>query len=144
MNTIFTTLIGIVAGLLKSWVSNAMENSIRKHEMDMQRQGVILSDRRRAAKLQGVSFTRRFIAISFVCSLVVAPTIYAFTYPDASITIPVSSKDYGLLSMLLPWAEPIENIKYIQVPVMAFVISLYDMFALIVGFYFGSGGSKIR
>jgi len=144
VNTILTTLIGIGAGILKHWISNAMENSLRKHEMWMESKGMDIKDRRRAAKLQGVSFTRRFIAISFVCSLVIAPTIYAFTYPNASITIPVPSKDYGLLAMLLPWTEPIQNIRYTQVPVMAFVISLYDMFALIIGFYFGSGGSKIR
>jgi len=144
MSTIVTTLIGIVAGLLKSWVGAAMENNIRKHEMLMEAKGFEFKERVRAGNLKGVSFTRRFIAISFTFSLVLAPTLYAFLIPDAMITIPVITKEYSFWSMLLPWGSPVENIQYKQVPAMAFIVSLYDMYALIIGFYFGSGGSKIR
>ena len=144
MSTIVTTLIGIVAGLLKSWVGAAMENNIRKHEMLMEAKGFEFKERVRAGNLKGVSFTRRFIAISFTFSLVLAPTLYAFLIPDAMLTIPVIIKEYSFWSMLLPWGSPVENIQYKQVPAMAFIVSLYDMYALIIGFYFGSGGSKVR
>lgn len=146
MNPILHAIIGLAVGAIKWMIATAMENNARKHHMYLQLTKIKIKDVRHARKFQNkeANWARRFIVVNFTLALVAAPVIYAFMVPDAMITIPILNHERSFWSMLLFWVDPIEVVKYHSVPAMVIVLQLLDLYALILGYYFGSGGSRGR
>jgi len=143
MNTLFTTVIGLVAGIIKRLILTSMEHSKDKHRMTMEIAGLKIQDTSNARQMKGtqVNWARRFIVVSLCMAVAIAPVMYAFIHPDGTVSIPVPSHEGSFISMFIPWIDPIESYKYETVPVMAIAMPLYDSFMLLISFYFGSGGS---
>ena len=145
MNTILSALIGGAAGLAKFLFTSYMENRRMELEIIQARVRMTTADRERAANVKdkGVSYTRRVLALLLCCTLC-APVWYGFFWPDATITVPQTFLERGFWEIILPWKEATEVTKYVTVPAPILAMPIYDLAAMAVGFYFGSGGSRTR
>lgn len=101
--------------------------------------------RKRASTItdKGVSFTRRLLAIIFAAALT-APIFYGLFYPESTISVPQTFIDRGFWDWILPWKNGTEVTKYVEVKSPILAMPVYDICAMIIGFYFGSGGSRAR
>lgn len=136
--------IGILAGTIKSiWQTHVQAKLIK--ELALLNAAGLVTDRH-DARVNGkqFQFTRRIIVISFMLVLL-TPIILIFKDPAIIFNVPVPDNSgstsflFGLFSK-----GSHEGIKYVQVQGFAYVVSTMDMMWLIVGFYFGSGGSRVR
>lgn len=145
MTSILSLAIGGVAGMLKFIISKHMEFRQEERIAGSVHAKELLASRNRAANLgdKGVSFTRRVLAFTFAAGLV-APVFYGLMYPDATITVPETYLKKGMWDHLLPWREGKEMVKYIEIKAPIIAMPIYDICAMIIGFYFGSGGSRGR
>lgn len=142
---ILSLIIGGVAGMLKYLLTKHMDFKHQQQLALLQKAGVVVKDRRRAAKLTdtGISFTRRILAILFALALT-APVFYGLFYPESTISVPQTYLDRGFWDMILPWREGTEVTKYVEIKAPILAMPIYDICAMIIGFYFGSGGSRAR
>ncbi len=145
MASILSLIIGGVAGILKFLVGKHMEFKHQQQMALMQKAGLEYKDRSRANKIndKGISFTRRTLAFIFAAALT-APIFYGLLHPDATISIPQTYIEKGFWDWVLPWKNGTEVTKYIEVKALVIATPIYDICAMIIGFYFGSGGSKAR
>lgn len=143
MTSIFSLIVGGAAGLLKYIISTHLEFKHQQQMALMQKAGLQIEDRKRASKLRdkGISFTRRVLALMFASALT-APIFLSILYPDMTISVPQQLVERSFLDALLPWGESSKNIKYVEVKAPIIAMPIYDMCAMIIGFYFGSGGSN--
>jgi hypothetical protein len=140
MSPVITTIIGLVGGILKDLIMTSMKHSQNRHDALMEKAGLVVSDRRRAGSIKdtGVAFTRRLIALAFVGCLVVAPVVFSFIYPDSTINVPKTVLKGGFWI----FSSPKETLEYVQLSGITYVLYLIDMLGLIIGYYFGSGGTR--
>lgn len=145
MMSILSLAIGGIAGMLKFLVGKHMDFKHQQQMALMQKAGLEYKDRVRASGVtdKGVSFTRRLLAILFALALT-APIFYGVIYPDSTITVPQTFLERGIWDFILPWKNGTEVTKYIEVKAPIIALPIYDICAMIVGFYFGSGGSRAR
>jgi len=143
VNTLITTAIGLVAGILKDIIVTSMDRSAKREEALLAANKLEIKDRQAARKLQvpHVQWTRRFIAIAIVSAVAILPAVQSFINPDLTIQIPVTTTG-NFFETLLFGAQ--EKLKYITVPISGYFIVLLDSLMLILGFYFGSGGTRKR
>ena len=145
MMSILSLIIGGAAGMLKYLVGKHMDFKHQQQMALMQKAGLEYKDRSRADKIsdKGISFTRRLLAIIFACALT-APIFYGLFFPESTISVPQTFLDKGLWDMLLPWKNGTEVTRYVEVKAPVLALPIYDICAMIIGFYFGSGGSRAR
>jgi len=145
MGSILSLLIGGAAGLFKFIVGSYMEAKHQQQMALLQKAGLESKDRNRAGKIKdkGISFTRRILAFIFAAALT-APVFMSIIYPDTTITVPQSFIERSFWDSILPWGEGKEVVKYITVKAPVLAMPIYDICAMIIGFYFGSGGSRAR
>ncbi len=138
--SLIMTLVGLLAGIIKDLWMTKIESNQRREEMLLKRAGLLIKDRERAGRIKdkGVHFTRRLIAISFVFSIVIAPVVFGFVYPHLAINVPIESTVNGFW----PFFDSTKVIKYVALTGVSIPLQLIDAFLLIIGFYFGSAGSK--
>jgi hypothetical protein len=144
--TVLTTIIGLIAGIIKDWITLSLQSKAALNEALYRKAGMEIQDRQdaRAKGTKEFQFTRRIIALSFTGALVIAPVIWAFINPTATVSVPRIGYDGSFWDVILPWREAKEVVQYVEVKVMVYVLTLLDMFGLIIGFYFGSGGTRSR
>ena len=145
MMSILSLAIGGVAGMLKFLIGKHMDFKHQQQMALMQKAGLEYKDRLRASRIasKGVSFTRRVLAILFALALT-APVFYGLFYPDSTISVPQTFLDKGIWDFILPWKNGTEITKYVEIKAPVLAVPIYDICAMIVGFYFGSGGSRAR
>lgn len=140
MSPLLSAGLGIVTGAIKQiWlqsINNRHEKDIASHANAQ----LIYEDRQKARAMQSteIQFTRRIIALIFVCSFLVIPALWMFMYPDKNISVPVQSIKSGF------WIFSDDKIttEYVSVSPFAYVAGLIDCLIIIVTFYFGSGGTR--
>lgn len=145
MTSVFSVIIGGVAGMLKYIISKHMEMKHQQQMALMQKAGLEYKDRNRAARIKdkGISFTRRVLAFIFAAALTV-PVFYGVINPDATISVPETYIEKGFWDWILPWNQGNEMTRYVEVKALVIATPIYDIAAMIVGFYFGSGGSNAK
>lgn len=145
MMSILSLIVGGVAGMLKYLVGKHMEFKHMQQMALMQKAGLEYKDRLRASRVsdKGVSFTRRLLAILFALALT-CPVFYGLLYPDSTISVPQVFLDKGMWDYILPWKNGTEITRYVEIKAPVLALPIYDICAMIVGFYFGSGGSRAR
>ena len=145
MASILSLIIGGVAGMIKFLMAKHMELNHQRMIAGMVNAKEVLASQNRASKIKdtGVSFTRRMLALIFAAALT-APIFYGVFNPDATISIPQTFIERGFWDMLLPWKNGTEVTKYVEVKALVIATPIYDICAMIIGFYFGSGGSRAR
>jgi hypothetical protein len=143
--SILSLAIGGVAGMLKFLIGKHMEFKHQQQMALMQKAGLEYKDRLRASRMtsKGVSFTRRVLAIMFALALT-SPIFYGLFYPDSTISVPQTFLDKGLWDFILPWREGTKVTEYVEIKAPVLAVPIYDICAMIIGFYFGSGGSRAR
>jgi len=154
MNAVITTVIGLATGTISKWVEIMLKGAIHNdaHEIEMRKLDIEfakqLAENKKAARLfqtKEANFTRRAIALSFTFSLVVAPTIYMFMNPGATFVIPVLTPDAPWIVQLLPFFGKVgSHVTYETVSGWVVLWALIELYGLIIGFYFGSGGSRSK
>lgn len=145
MASVLSLIIGGVAGMLKFLIGKHMEFKHQQQMALMQKAGLEYKDRSRANNIKdsGVSFTRRILAILFAAALT-APVFYGLFYPDSTISVPQTFIEKGFWDWILPWEDGKEVTKYVEIKAPVLAVPIYDICAMIIGFYFGSGGSRAR
>ena len=145
MNPVISLVVGGLGGMLKLIITKHMEFKHQQQMALMEKAGLEFKDKERAATItdKGISFTRRLLAILFALAMV-TPVFVTLFNPDATITVPQTILDRSFWDYILPWREGTEVTKYITVKAPILATPIYDICAMIVGFYFGSGGSRAR
>jgi hypothetical protein len=145
MASILSLIIGGVAGMLKFLVAKHMDFKHQQQMALMQKAGLTYKSRSRANKIsdKGISFTRRTLALIFAAALT-APIFYGVMHPEATLSIPQTYIERGFWDFILPWKNGTEVTKYVEVKALVIATPVYDICAMIIGFYFGSGGSRAR
>lgn len=145
MASILSLIIGGVAGMIKFLAAKHMEFKHQQQMALMAKAGLEYKDRNRAGKVtdKGVSFTRRILAFIFAAALT-APVFYGLLNPEATISVPQTFIEKGFWDIILPWKNGHEVTKYVEVKALVIATPIYDICAMIIGFYFGSGGSRAR
>ena len=145
MMSILSLAVGGIAGMLKFLIGKSMDFKHQQQMALMQKAGLEYKDRLRASRMtsKGVSFTRRLLAVIFAAALT-APVFYGLLNPDSTISVPQTFLDRGIWDFILPWKNGTEVIKYVEIKAPVLAVPIYDICAMIVGFYFGSGGSRAR
>lgn len=143
--SILSLLIGGGAGMLKYLIGKHLDFKHQQQMSLIQRAGIELESQQRASNLTdtGVSFTRRVLAFIFAIALT-APVFYGLLYPDSTISVPQTFLDKGIWDYILPWKHGAEITKYVEIKAPVLAMPIYDICAMIIGFYFGSGGSRGR
>jgi len=132
-------IITIVTMVLGMW-SNA---SSKKHDFLLATQKVSLQDTNSARKLTDtfILHTRRIIVVCFCFYLLVAPLIA--TYFGISITVMyMTVEPSSLFGWIFGLGEGTEVVKFHAIDGFVIPPMYTQMLAAIVGFYFGSGGSR--
>ena len=143
--SLISLAIGGAAGMIKFIIGKYLDNKHQQQISLIQRAEVIHKDRLRATEMtsKGVSFTRRVLAIIFALALT-SPVFYGLLYPDTIITVPAYFiEKTSLFGWILPFGNE-EVMRYIEVKSPVIAMPIYEMCAMIIGFYFGSGGSRVR
>ncbi len=145
MMSLLSLIIGGVAGMLKFLIGKHMDFSHQQQMALMQKAGIEYKDHLRASRMTSkrVSFTRRILAIMFASALTI-PVFYGVLYPESTISVPQTYLDKGFWDLILPWKNGTEVTKYVQIKAPVLAMPIYDICAMIIGFYFGSGGSRAR
>jgi hypothetical protein len=145
MPSVLSLIIGGVAGMIKFLAAKHMEFRHQQQMALMAKAGLEYKDRGRANKIndKGIAFTRRILALIFAAALT-APVFYGLMHPDATISVPQTVIDRGFWDFILPWRDGKEITKYVEVRALVIATPIYDICAMIIGFYFGSGGSRAR
>jgi len=142
--SLISLAIGGAAGMFKFIVGKHLENKHQQQMALVQNTKLLHEGRKNAAEIRdsGISFTRRILALIFAAALT-APIFYGIVFPDTLITVPESFIDRGLWGWILPFGGE-EMTRYIEVKAPVVALPIYDICAMIIGFYFGSGGSRVR
>ena len=145
MTSVLSVIIGGAAGIIKFLITKHFDFKQQEKEAWMQAAGIRLKSQNRAGKIsdKGISFTRRLLALIFAAALT-TPVFYGLIYPDATISVPETYLKKGIWDYILPWKEGKEMVKYVEIKAPVLAMPVYDICAMIVGFYFGSGGSRAR
>jgi hypothetical protein len=145
VSVLLSGIIGGVAGLFKFLLTKHMDMKHQQQMALMEKAGIAFKSRRRAAgvKDEGIAFTRRILSI-LLCTTLCVPVWYSIVYPDAVINIPQTVLERGFWDWLLPWKEGKEVTKYVAIKGSVIAMPIYDLCAMVVGFYFGGGGSRGR
>ena len=132
------TLISSIIGRLLTMMEARNQAAIDERQALFEANKLVVSDRARAQRLPEANFARRVIAISLVFTLIWV--IYVgLWYPDSTITVPVMDTHIGFWSLLFGGGGGM--LKFVQVPTAVVVAPFIDIVGVVVGFYFGSGGS---
>lgn len=145
MASILSLIIGGLAGMFKFLLAKNMEFKHQQQMALMQKAGMEFKDRNRANRIsdKGISFTRRLLAFIFAAALT-APVFYGLMNPEATLSIPQTFIERGFWDIILPWRNGTEVTKYVEVKALVIATPIYDICAMVIGFYFGSGGSRAR
>ena len=146
LSTVITTGLGIVGGMIKDIVATAQANKAARDAALYKAAGLTLEDRQsaRSVKGAGVQFTRRVIVLSFM-AVIVAPVALVLADPNVAFNVPVPSSGGGFSFFFgLFGLGGEETITYIKMTGFTYVLGILDLIGLIVGYYFGSGGSQTR
>jgi hypothetical protein len=143
-NLLTTGGVGVLTGLFKfvlgKWLDSKREE--KRHLYSMA--GAQLEDRKRAADIKDdkVSFTRRMIAFALTIT-VCLPGIIACFNPDFVMNVPVPSKSEGFNFFFISFGAQ-ESLDYMRITGYTYLLALVDFYGFIIGYYFGSGGSRSR
>lgn len=142
--SILTTGIGMVVGIVKDLLLSSMKHKQAREELLLRKAGLVLEDRQQARDLKGpgISFTRRIVTFALTF-LICIPGIMVLIDPNFVINIPITETKDGF-SFLFFSSGPTETTKYITLTGYTYLISLLDFYGLIIGYYFGSGGTHTR
>lgn len=143
-NLLTTGGAGVVVGLFKFVVGKYMDNKREEHRHLMSMAGAVLEDRKRATDIKDdkVSFTRRMIAFALTAT-VCLPGIMACINPEFVMNIPVPKKHEGFNLFFISVGGS-ETIEYMKITGYTYLMAIVDFYGFIIGYYFGSGGSRGR
>ena len=141
MTEFWVTIIGLAVGSVKSLMEQSIKNNQARWDAIQKANSAEISAQQEARKMNdpGVQFTRRLLAILMVCGVVIAPVVYAFIYPYNTVNVPVLRKAGGFIAWIFGDQEAV---KYIAMNGMTYVTQFNHAVLLIIGFYFGSGGTR--
>ena len=122
---------GSASGFIMKLIGAQMDNQARQFErlISMQQESDDSADR--AAERQGGVIVRRFLVVSTVFAIVIAPFIFAWTNVDIS----VARETEGFLGMF-------KTIKWDGIKGFVILPEIRQTALAIVGFYFGSSQIK--
>ena len=140
-SAVITTGVGLLTGLIKNIFDQMFKLNAQAIEATQKFNDREVADRQaaREADKPEWQFTKRTIVLSMCFAFFWAPCILTFFYPEVTLEIPVWSTAGGIWGMIVGTKE---KVSYINVTGFAYVASLIDLFGLVVGYYFGSGGSR--
>lgn len=143
-NLMTTGFAGAALGLFKFIVNKALDARREQNNHLMSLAGLRLEDTKRASSLTDdkVSFTRRMIAFALTIT-VCLPGIMASFDPSFVMNIPVPHKTEGFSLFFFSFGGS-EGVDYIQVTGYTYLMALVDFYGFVIGYYFGSGGSRSR
>lgn len=132
------SIIGMIGGRIFSYLDRALELKYQERQALMQKAGLEVKDRARAQNVP-INFTRRVVMISF--TLLFAGVIaYSFVNPAATIVIPTLESKLSIWKMIFSMGEG-SKVIFIELPLTLIAVPFIELYSLMVGFYFGSGGS---
>ena len=122
---------GSAAGFIMKLIGAQMDNQARQFErmISMQQESDDSADR--AAQRDGGVIVRRFLVVSTVFAIVIAPFIFAWT----SVDISVARETNGFLGL-------IKTVKWEAIKGFVILPEIRQTALAIVGFYFGSSQIK--
>lgn len=140
-STVITTAIGLVSGIVVKIFDNMFKLNAQAIEATQKYNDREIADRQKAREADKPEwqFAKRTIVLSMCFAFFWAPVIWSFIYPDKTFNVFNKSVAGGLWGLIVGTKE---TTSYIQMTGMTFVASLVEFFGLVVGFYFGSGGTK--
>jgi hypothetical protein len=150
MISTLTTLAPLIGGFLMGMVRTNMEYKAQHQQHLLDMLSMKHKSQLRAMRVtdKGVAWTRRVLALSFSFSLIAMVGMafaYGFVYPEATINVPQEVIANSFLSFLIPWVDPVVTTEYVQLQgftvAMPLLIPVSEAVLMIVGFYFGSGGT---
>jgi hypothetical protein len=145
MFTLLAGLGGALLGLFKFLIAKHMEYSNNKWMAHIKSEQAVNRSRKLAQDVSdsGVSFTRRVLAF-MLCGSLCAIMLYGLFVSDATISVPETYMSKSFWDYIIPWKDGKELVRYVEVKAPVLAMPLVDLSAAVVGFYFGSGGSKMR
>lgn len=130
--------ISTIAGRILGMMEERNRAAIEERQALFQANKLVVDDRARAQKLPEANFARRIIALTFAFTLV-AIVYVGLWYPQSEIIIPVTDTgSFGLFSLLFGGGT---SVKFVAVNTSVVIVPFIDMLGIVIGFYFGSGGS---
>ena len=141
MIQVLSLFAGLLTGVIKDIITQKMKLNAQQHQAMMAKLGVVVKDRRHARRQKGFQFARRTIVLSFMFILI-APVILLFINPDMVFNVPIPSNGEGFSFLFGLFSVGGDSIRYIQVTGYVYIYTVLELMAPIVGFYFGSSGTK--
>jgi len=130
--------ISTIAGRILGMMEERNRAAIEERQALFAANKLVVEDRARAQKLPEANFARRLIALAMTATLIFIVYIGLY-YPQSEIIIPVAnSGSFGLFSLLFGSGG---GVKFVAVNTSVVIVPFIDMLGIIIGFYFGSGGS---
>ena len=122
---------GGVSGFVKKLVGAQMENQARQFERMIGKQQGADASADAAAKREGGVLVRRFLVVSTVFAIIVAPFVFAWT----DVGVSVGRETNGFLGLF-------KGVKWDTVQGFVILPEIRQTALAIVGFYFGSSQIK--
>lgn len=142
MTGILSALIGIIVGAVKEMIMFSLQTSRMNLEAWQAKSDSLHRDRKRAEKNASpeFQFARRLIVVTLMFILA-APVVAGFIWPDMTINVPIIKDTTGW--NFLFWSKPSgEEVTYLQLTGFTYVMQIFDLIWLVLGFYMGSGGTR--
>lgn len=143
MLSIVWTIISYALGAFLRMRERAQEYQIEQQRALMQLAGMKLKDTADARSYQTSEsqFTRRIVMITVTLCLMVI-MLYGVIHGGNMVQpITVTEGSSGFWSMIFGGGSN-TSIEFIKVPLSMTVALAWDLFSVMVGFYFGSGGTR--
>jgi len=148
MVALLKILLPLFAGIISGFIKASNDQKHEQQKMILAKAGFEERSRKRAGKLEGVTWTRRYIAILFSTSFVVTLLILIFAgifNPDFVINVPKEVYKHSIFSFI-GFTNPTMTQEYITLKGVTIVAPLIEKLMIIteiiVGFYFGAKVNK--
>lgn len=140
MSEFWVTIIGLVIGSIVKLQEQNMKNDQTRWDAVLKANQLEVEDRQNARKMQGpsVQFARRVLVFGLL-GLLFSQVLWSFIFPEGAVNTPLTNQSGGLWAILTGGQEVIKYVK-----TFGFTVSpgLNHAFLLVIGYYFGSGGTK--
>ena len=141
MVEIIVTFAGLILGAWKNHQDQKLKYDQAKWNAALKYNAQLDSDVQDARKhtSKELQLTKRILAITGMLSTFVAPVIWMFVYPDKMINVPVDDVTGGIMAW---FSGEKEVVKYVTLNGFTFIKWQAVAMLGILGYYFGSGGTR--
>lgn len=142
MGMLIWTIISYVLGALLRMRETAQANNAEQQRALYRLAGMKLKDTEDARKVQTseAQFTRRLVML-LVTSCLMFVMVWGVVHGGTMVQPITVSESGGFFSMLFGGGSN-SHIEFVKIPLSMTVSLAFDLFGIMVGFYFGSGGTR--